>query len=460
MQPERIDELWERFLTEKLDDAGARELLVFLQSNPDELQRRRAEASVHGGLRYLFGNDEDSRRLMESVQARLKSIAAPGEESAFEKRVMSEVRHRKRVTGRQSSWWIPAAAAVALVVGIYFAGKQYRTEPVDAGPAVVSKAISIDVLSGQASVGSRTFTNKAALKLQEGEAIKLSPGAVARATLPDGSEVKLSDSAELLLQHLEAPTRLKLLQGIADLNVRPQEKGKELTLETLQARVRVLGTRYRVVASEGASRVDVEQGKVAVTSVQKTKDSERTLEVGQAVTVDDQGVGKVVAARSRTLSPNDAQVEGYTDPVVLSACDTPAPWPARRLTYARPGNKGYGYGGVFWKVPLDAGEETFEIWIRPRSIELANPDYRLMKVVMLASTGPTEYRIGDVHLFPSDRHWTLLRGRFTGATVNWQEPNTPAKSLLSQNVRQISLRTEIGNIEFDFSPIQIINTAK
>jgi len=458
MQPERLDELWDLFLAEKLDDAGARELLAFLKSNSDELQRRRAEASVHGGLRYLFGSDEESRRLMESVQARLKSIAAPGEESAFEKRVMSEVRHRKPAPRKQTSWWVSAAAVAALVVGVYFVGKHFSTEPEDIGPTRVSKSISIELLSGQASVGSRTLSSPEKTNLLVGNVFKLQPGALGRATLPDGSEVRLSDSAELLLQQREAPTHLKLLQGIADLDVRPQSKGNELTVETRQARVRVLGTKYRVIASDSASRVDVERGKVAVASLQTPTVSERTLEVGQAVTVDEGGVGNVVAARSRSLSPNDAQVEAYTDPVVLRACDTPAPWPARRLTYTRPAKKGYGYGGAFWKAPLVTGEDTFEIWIRPRSVELENPDYRIMKVVMLVSTGPTEYRVGDVYVHPTDRHWTLLRGRFAGATVNWQEPNSPAKPLLPQNVRQLSLRTEIGNIEFDFGPVQIINS--
>lgn len=460
MQPERIDELWESFLTEKLDDAGARELLAFLQSNPDELRRRRAEASVHGGLRYLFGSEEDSRRLMASVQARLKSIAAPGEESGFAKRVMSEVRHRRPRAQRQSSWLMPAAAVAMLVVGAYFAWSHFKNVPQETVQLREPKAVVVELISGQASIGARTIQTPGEGKLLEGDTLKLDPGALARVVLPDGSEVRLSEAGELLLQQREAPTRMKLLQGIADLDVRPQSKGRELTIETRQARVRVLGTKYRVIAAEGASRVDVERGKVAVSSLENVS-TEKTLEVGQAVTVDDAGMGNVVVARSRTLSPNDAQAEGYTDPVQLTPCDTPAPWPARRLSYTRPANnKGYGYGGAFWKAPLDTGEDTFEIWIRPRRIELANSDYRIMKVVMLVSTGPTEYRIGDVHLNPTDRHWTLLRGQFAGAKVNWQEPNSPAKPLLPQNVRQLSLRTEIGNIEFDFGPIQIVNSRK
>jgi hypothetical protein len=173
--------------------------------------------------------------------------------------------------------------------------------------------------------------------------------------------------------------------------------------------------------------------------------------------VDDNGVGAVLTNQTRTLNPNDAQPDGFSDPIQLTPCDTPAPWPARRLTYTRP-PKGLGYGGVVWKTRFDASEDTLELWIRPRRVELADPGNRLMKVILLVSTGPTEYRIGEVQILPHDREWTLLRGQFAGAKVNWQEPSSPSVPLLPQKVRQLSLRTEIGNIEFDFGPVHILKS--
>lgn len=458
MAPERANELWDLFLAEKLDDAGARELLAYLQANPDELQHRRLEASIHGGLRYLFGNDEESRRLMASVQARLKINVIPGEESGFAKRVMTDVRLRpKRHAQAGSAWWIAAAAAAVLLIAglsaLHFQAGKTTPESVVVQPDA-SMNVTIELQSGRARIGTRNLQAPVETRLATGETLTLEGSSRARVPLPDGTDVQISEGAALTLIHVEAPILLKLEHGIAEIDVRPQPAGKEMVLETRQARVRVLGTKYRVLATESASRVDVERGKVSVASL-ITKTPERTLEIGQAVTVDREGVGAVLAARARTLSPNDAQVEGFTDPVQFSACDTPAPWPARRLTYTRPAQKGLGYGGAVWKTGFEAGEDSLELWIRPRRVELVKPENRLMKVVLLISTGPTEYRVGDIQIFPADREWMLLRGRFAGATVNWQEPGSPAMPLLPQNVRQLSLRTEIGNIEFDFGPVQI-----
>jgi len=454
MSPERANELWDLYLAEKLDDAGARELLAYLQANPVELERRRADASIHGGLRYLFGNAEECQRLVASVRARLKINTIPGEESGFAKRVMTDVRHRHQPRRRTSAPLWAKALIAASIVGVF--GIYLWQQATPSNPALTENGVTIELQSGRATIGERNLQAPVETRLSAGETLTLDATARARIPFPDGSELKLSEGGALTLTRLDAPIQLKLQHGVAELDVRPQPSGKEMVLETRQARVRVLGTKYRVIASDNASRVDVERGKVAVSSL-TAKTPESTLEIGQAISVDDTGVGTVVTTRTRTLNPNDARMEGYSDPVQLTPCDTPAPWPARRLSYTRP-PKGLGYGGAVWQTRFEEGEDLVEVWIRPRRVELADPANRLMKVVLLASTGPTEYRIGDVFILPHDREWMLLRGRFARAKVNWQEPGGAAIPLLPQKVRQLSLRTEIGNIEFDFGPVHIMKS--
>jgi hypothetical protein len=236
MSPERANELWDLYLAEALDDAGARELLAYLQANPEELQRRRADASIHGGLRYLFGNAEECQRLVASVRARLKINAVPGEESGFAKRVMTDVLHRQP-TPRSAS--VPLWAKALIAASIAFAFGVYVWQQAPSAPVLKEGGVTLELQSGRATLGARNLQAPVETRLSAGETLTLDATALARIPFPDGSELKLSESGTLTITRLEAPILLKLQHGVAELDVRPQPTGKEMVLETRQARVRV-----------------------------------------------------------------------------------------------------------------------------------------------------------------------------------------------------------------------------
>ena len=79
---------------------------------------------------------------------------------------------------------------------------------------------------------------------------------------PDGTRLEVSRHTKLAGLTQTPGKRIALLDGAVRFDVPRQPVGQPLVVATPQADVTVLGTRFTVTASEGRSRVDVEEGRV------------------------------------------------------------------------------------------------------------------------------------------------------------------------------------------------------
>ena len=97
-----------------------------------------------------------------------------------------------------------------------------------------------------------------------GDALRVGPEGAAEVALPDGSRVLMR--ADSLLRFVAAgdaaAARLYLERGAAEVEAAPQSPDRPLVVVTKQARLTVLGTQFRLYASDADSRVELEEGKV------------------------------------------------------------------------------------------------------------------------------------------------------------------------------------------------------
>lgn len=97
-----------------------------------------------------------------------------------------------------------------------------------------------------------------------GDSLRVGREGVAELTLADGSVVALGAESECRFVPAEgaASVRLHLERGAVDVEAVPQTPDRPLVVTTEQARLTVLGTRFRLYASASDSRVELEEGKV------------------------------------------------------------------------------------------------------------------------------------------------------------------------------------------------------
>jgi ferric-dicitrate binding protein FerR (iron transport regulator) len=85
----------------------------------------------------------------------------------------------------------------------------------------------------------------------------------AEVMLADGTRIALSADSVLHFQRFNATTQtLQRERGSADVEAAPQSPDRPLVIITEQARLTVLGTKFRLYAGHGDSRVELEEGKV------------------------------------------------------------------------------------------------------------------------------------------------------------------------------------------------------
>jgi len=497
-EAEKVEELWDEFLRGEINEAAAKPLLLWLQSNPAELATRRKEAALSASLDCLLGPKESSQRLVKSVLARIEGTRAGEGSGRFRKRVMESVKSsarssqiapaaaaqpsersrvaKKRVAQRRTaanSFW-PAAAA-ALVIGAIILAllTPKKTEPVATAPEipktvpapvplpapvpVVVEAppwATLALKQGGARVDSKPVTGMVALK--SGNHVELQENSTAELRLADGTMLQLAELSKLDLQETAAGNRVTLKHGSTDVHAAKQEEGKQFIIATPHAKVRVVGTQYSVQAFERFSRVAVNTGKVDVTAIaQDATGAKSQLGEGEEILVNNRGLESVrQSAQQRVIDANNCELETFTDPgIKKSLSDTFRGMALARLTYNKPRHAIYGYCGITFPISAAPGEDTFDVWIRPRWIKPEKEEFKLMKVAMLAQLGSTEYRIGAIEFYAGENDWVCLRGKISAATLHWVEPGTKQLPLREDLIQHIALRTEIGEIEYDHTGI-------
>jgi ferric-dicitrate binding protein FerR (iron transport regulator) len=164
------------------------------------------------------------------------------------------------------TFWVPVSAMMAAAVTA-FVWLQVARAP---QWPVVEK--------GSLALGGKTLAPGAEMTL-EGE-VSVNAGPAAELLLPDGSRI-MSEPASRFVLH-EKGSRLVLNTGAVALSVTPRAQANPFSVETDEALVRVIGTRFAVSrkVAQRATRVEVEEGVVEVRS--KLDQSTRRLTAGQS----------------------------------------------------------------------------------------------------------------------------------------------------------------------------------
>lgn len=100
--------------------------------------------------------------------------------------------------------------------------------------------------------------------LAEGVGLRTGLGAHARLAFPDGSILEIGASSRVSALSGGGPLRLELQSGILEATVPSQKDRIPFALQTPEVRLSVLGTRFRVRATAGSTRVSVTEGSVQV----------------------------------------------------------------------------------------------------------------------------------------------------------------------------------------------------
>ncbi len=122
--------------------------------------------------------------------------------------------------------------------------------------------------------------------------------------LPDGGAIDLAAHTAVQITYYRDRRHVQLTQGEARFEV-AADADRPFTVETPWGRVRVLGTVFTVAARDGRMQVAVAQGRVAVWPGAAAEGSAApiTLQAGQAIQADAQGLGPLAAVDVGDVAP-------------------------------------------------------------------------------------------------------------------------------------------------------------
>ena len=160
----------------------------------------------------------------------------------------------------KSGWWKVAASVAVTVLGVWVFGK-IGLKP---APIAVLKMVSgdVSVMNGGAPV--KVANGK---KIYSGNEIIVSGGeSTALLVWTDGSTMRLTEGARLLLLRDGNAKKIALLTGCFEGDFTKQEKGGAYSILTFQGRATVLGTSLRISTDSQDTRLSVVEGKVRFAS--------------------------------------------------------------------------------------------------------------------------------------------------------------------------------------------------
>lgn len=211
-----------------------------------------------------------------------------------------------------------------------------------------SASASVHYIYGPAAVQrqGQTLSAKAAMQLQEGDRLQVSPDAFVTVTLADGSQVHVAANSQLQLQQLRrrgrtgsAQSVLEVQQGTVEVQVpAPADPQRRLEVITPVAATSVRGTHFDVhLSGNGHTSAAVQRGLVAVQSLEHAEQATPTalLPAQMGIAIDASGHAgaptALLAAADTTQVPplhEDAQWLTLPLPAVAGA-------QAWRVTVAR-----------------------------------------------------------------------------------------------------------------------------
>ncbi|MBA3700565.1 MAG: FecR domain-containing protein [Planctomycetes bacterium] len=262
---ERFDALVARHLDHTLDVAGRTELIARLGADPtrrrDYLRLLEQEELLTTGVREVL---TPSARIDAARLRRTRRLPRPPRLPRLPRR--GHRRSRLQAWTVRASWLV--AALVLLVVGALALRPDLRP------PSGI--AVSGDVLVERA--GAPTPERR----LNHDDVVTaLGP---AQMTLADGGVVALSPMTRVVVRTAAVGLDLHLTRGEVDCDLPVQPRGFSVT--TAEATTAVVGTRFRVGADAGATRVAVAHGRVRL----RAADAQTLLVAGETAHVTSAGI--------------------------------------------------------------------------------------------------------------------------------------------------------------------------
>lgn len=255
---DRLLELIDGMLEERLAESDRAELAALL----------RESAAAREVYWEMVQQDVLLQDLVRESAGRDLARMSLGENSSDEV-LLGVDRSRPVASGRLSRIiaGLVVMAAVLLAVGVHFDwfGSSMSREEAVANAVPADAVAEIRSLSGDVRI---VRASEAAVKATSGqqfsvgEAVQVGEASAAEVVLTDGSRLLLSADSLLRFEATDESRRLHLVQGGAEVEAAPQSPERPLVFTTGQARLTVLGTRFRLYAGGDDSRVELEEGKV------------------------------------------------------------------------------------------------------------------------------------------------------------------------------------------------------
>jgi hypothetical protein len=238
MQPDELDTLILRHLDGGLAEPDAARLREHLRLHPEDAARMIELADEELFLREGLKETAGSRRTLPAVRLRAARPAA----SPFLR-------------------LLPLAAALLLALAYTLLDMAAR-RPVPAPEP--PRVATLESVAGEADLvrGGRRAATTAGGALRAGDILATGADAAAVVRYADGTVATLGGSGALRIDAGAPGKRLHLLRGAVACAVMPQPPGAPMALSTPEARATVEGTRLALASLDGATTLEVSEGRV------------------------------------------------------------------------------------------------------------------------------------------------------------------------------------------------------
>jgi hypothetical protein len=259
MNTERLQDLVGGLLDERLSSSGREELQGVLRSSASA-RRVFWELVEHEALLHDV--------VCESAGRDLALMAADdlsvGEPCALPSPTPAAV--ARPAAARVRAGWLVAAGMLLTSAG-FLAGPFLQSASVRGNVAASGEPVAtLSSLTGEVwltGAGQKSLKATSAQIVYPGDRVRVGDDSAAELTLADGSRIDLRARSVLHFASMGPSGKaLRLECGSAAVEAEPQPSGRPLVIDTEQARLTVLGTRFRLYAGQGDSRVELEEGKV------------------------------------------------------------------------------------------------------------------------------------------------------------------------------------------------------
>src|SRR5437588_973405 len=273
MNERRYHELLGRLLDDELDSTQGRELADWLPRNPD----RRSDVQHHLQLWDLFSQQCRLERTADAfVEACKTRIAAGADENIFVRETEHKLRDAAGKTARTEGrpvlsvkewlgrllafprWAVGIAAVLLVILGVWLFPPT-SNEPTLAVATGTRVTLERD---GQ------SFPAQNGLKLLTDDLLKTASNEGALITCSrENTRIVINPNAALKIVSWKSGKRFELRQGRIEATVAHQPRGNPMVWRTAQAEAIVLGTELTLESATNATRLEVIEGTVKLTSL-------------------------------------------------------------------------------------------------------------------------------------------------------------------------------------------------